>query len=58
MGDTAAYQYPLNVGRSGYDPRKVTNIFLTHGHSDHYGAYYEFCKHDQAGWYWSRQGLD
>jgi hypothetical protein len=32
------------VAKLGYDPRKVTNIFLTHGHGDHYGAYYEFCK--------------
>jgi hypothetical protein len=45
MGNsTAAYQYPLNVAKLGFDPRKVTNIFLTHGHADHYGAFYEFCK--------------
>ena len=45
MGNaSAAYQYPLNVAKLGFDPRKVTNIFLTHGHGDHYGAYYEFCK--------------
>ena len=44
MGNsTAAYQYPLNMAKLGFDPRKVTNIFLTHGHGDHYGAYYEFC---------------
>jgi glyoxylase-like metal-dependent hydrolase (beta-lactamase superfamily II) len=45
MGNaSAAYQYPLNVAKAGFDPRKVTNIFLTHGHGDHYGAFYEFCK--------------
>jgi hypothetical protein len=50
MGNsTAAYQYPLNVAKLGFDPRKVTNIFLTHGHADHYGAYYEFVKMIRQG---------
>jgi len=45
MGNaTAAYQYPLNIAKLGFDPRKVKNVFLTHGHFDHYGAFYEFVK--------------
>ena len=37
------YQYYLNVEKVGYDPRSIDNIFLTHGHFDHYAAFYEFC---------------
>jgi hypothetical protein len=40
--DTARYQYYLNIEKCGYDPRSVDNIFLTHGHGDHYAAMYEF----------------
>jgi len=44
MGNsTSRYQYYLNIEKLGYDPRKMTNIFLTHGHFDHYAAMYEFC---------------
>ena len=43
MGNSSSsYQYPLNVEKVGYDPRQLDNIFLTHGHGDHYGAFYEF----------------
>jgi len=38
---TASYQYWLNIAKLGFDPRKVDNIFLTHGHGDHYQALYE-----------------
>jgi len=38
-----SYQYPLKVAAVGYYPRDVDNIFLTHGHGDHNGAFYEFC---------------
>jgi hypothetical protein len=38
---TASYQYWLNIAKLGYDPRKVDNILLTHGHGDHYQALYE-----------------
>lgn len=45
MGNnTSSYQYYLNIEKLGYDPRDVDNIFLTHGHGDHYGAMYEFSK--------------
>ena len=45
MGNSSsAYQYPLNIAKMGYDPREVKNIFLTHGHGDHYGAFYDFVK--------------
>jgi hypothetical protein len=37
----ASYQYWLNIAKLGYDPRKVENILLTHGHGDHYQALYE-----------------
>lgn len=37
----ASYQYWLNIAKLGYDPRKVDNIMLTHGHGDHYQALYE-----------------
>ena len=43
MGNsTSNYQYYLNIAKLGYNPRDVDNIFLTHGHGDHYGAMYEF----------------
>lgn len=33
---TATYSYWLNMWKMGYDPRDVDNLFLTHGHGDHY----------------------
>ncbi len=32
------YQYWKNIEAVGFDPRKITDIFLTHGHMDHYGT--------------------
>lgn len=34
----SGYQYWKNIELVGYDPRKVTDIMLTHGHGDHYGT--------------------
>lgn len=34
----SGYQYWKNIEAMGYDPRKITDIMLTHGHFDHYGT--------------------
>ena len=34
----SGYQYWKNIEAVGFDPRKITDLFLTHGHIDHYGA--------------------
>jgi glyoxylase-like metal-dependent hydrolase (beta-lactamase superfamily II) len=34
----SGYQYWKNIEAMGYDPRKITDIMLTHGHFDHYGS--------------------
>jgi glyoxylase-like metal-dependent hydrolase (beta-lactamase superfamily II) len=34
----SGYQYWKNIEAVGFDPRKVTDIMLTHGHGDHYGT--------------------
>ncbi len=34
----SGYQYWKNIEAVGFDPRKVTDIMLTHGHADHYGT--------------------
>jgi len=35
---TVGYQYWKNIEAMGVDPRKITDIMLTHAHSDHYGT--------------------
>ncbi|MFA6504821.1 MAG: MBL fold metallo-hydrolase [Treponemataceae bacterium] len=35
------YQYWKNIEALGFDPRKITDIMLTHGHMDHYGTVME-----------------
>lgn len=37
----SGYQYWKNIEAVGFDPRKVTDILLTHGHGDHYGTVVE-----------------
>ncbi|MDP9965387.1 glyoxylase-like metal-dependent hydrolase (beta-lactamase superfamily II) [Variovorax paradoxus] len=37
----SGYQYWKNMELVGVDPRSVTDIWLTHGHSDHYGTVVE-----------------
>ncbi|WP_157994712.1 MBL fold metallo-hydrolase [Cupriavidus agavae] len=37
----SGYQYWKNMELLGLDPRAVTDIFLTHGHLDHYGTIVE-----------------
>lgn len=37
----SGYQYWKNIELLGLDPRSVTDIWLTHGHSDHYGTVVE-----------------
>ena len=32
------YQYWKNIEAMGFDPRKVTDVVLTHAHADHYGT--------------------
>ncbi|MDF2523491.1 MAG: hypothetical protein K0R31_1132 [Clostridiales bacterium] len=34
----SGYQYWKNIEAMGYDPRKITDLMLTHGHGDHYGT--------------------
>lgn len=34
----SGYQYWKNIELLGLDPRSVTDIWLTHGHGDHYGT--------------------
>ncbi|MDF2522687.1 MAG: hypothetical protein K0R31_328 [Clostridiales bacterium] len=34
----SGYQYWKNIESMGFDPRKITDIMLTHGHGDHYGT--------------------
>ncbi|MBP6900767.1 MAG: MBL fold metallo-hydrolase [Burkholderiaceae bacterium] len=46
----SGYQYWKNMELLGLDPRAVTDIWLTHGHSDHYGSIVEQLKMmDNAG---------
>ncbi|MEH3086603.1 MAG: MBL fold metallo-hydrolase [Xylophilus ampelinus] len=46
----SGYQYWKNMELLGIDPRSVTDIWLTHGHSDHYGTVVEQLKMmDNAG---------
>lgn len=46
----SGYQYWKNMEMIGVDPRSVTDIWLTHGHSDHYGTVVEQLKMmDNAG---------
>lgn len=46
----SGYQYWKNMELMGVDPRSVTDIWLTHGHSDHYGTVVEQLKMmDNAG---------
>ena len=46
----SGYQYWKNMEMVGVDPRSVTDIWLTHGHSDHYGTVVEQLKMmDNAG---------
>lgn len=46
----SGYQYWKNMEIVGVDPRSVTDIWLTHGHSDHYGTVVEQLKMmDNAG---------
>lgn len=35
---TVGYQYWKNIEAMGVDPRKITDLMLTHAHSDHYGT--------------------
>ncbi len=37
-----AYMYMKNIEAMGFDPRKITDIMLTHGHSDHNGTALDF----------------
>lgn len=37
----SGYQYWKNMELLGLDPRSVTDIWLTHGHTDHYGTIVE-----------------
>ena len=37
----SGYQYWKNMEMVGVDPRSVTDIWLTHGHNDHYGTVVE-----------------
>ena len=34
----SGYQYWKNIEAMGYDPRRITDLMLTHGHGDHYGV--------------------
>ncbi len=34
----SGYQYWKNIEAMGCDPRKITDLMLTHGHLDHYGV--------------------
>ncbi len=46
----SGYQYWRNMELMGVDPRSVTDIWLTHGHGDHYGTVVEQLKMmDNAG---------
>ncbi len=40
----SGYQYWKNMELLGLDPRSVTDIWLTHGHTDHYGTIVEQLK--------------
>lgn len=37
----SGYQYWKNIELVGQDPRRVTDVWLTHAHSDHYGTIIE-----------------
>lgn len=46
----SGYQYWKNMELVGIDPRSVTDIWLTHGHTDHYGTIVEqIAMMDNAG---------
>jgi glyoxylase-like metal-dependent hydrolase (beta-lactamase superfamily II) len=46
----SGYQYFKNMELVGVDPRSVTDLWLTHGHGDHYGTAVEHLKMmDNAG---------
>lgn len=46
----SGYQYWKNIELLGMDPRSVTDLWLTHGHVDHYGTVVEQLKMaDHAG---------
>lgn len=46
----SGYQYWKNMELVGIDPRSVTDLWLTHGHADHYGTAVEQLKMmDNAG---------
>ena len=46
----SGYQYFKNMELMGVDPRSVTDLWLTHGHGDHYGTAVEHLKMmDNAG---------
>ena len=46
----SGYQYWKNMELVGIDPRSVTDLWLTHGHGDHYGTVVEQLKMmDNAG---------
>lgn len=46
----SGYQYWKNMELLGIDPRSVTDLWLTHGHGDHYGTVVEQLKMmDNAG---------
>jgi hypothetical protein len=46
----SGYQYWKNMELMGIDPRSVTDLWLTHGHGDHYGTVVEQLKMmDNAG---------
>jgi hypothetical protein len=34
----SGYQYWTNIERMGFDPRKITDVLISHGHGDHYGT--------------------
>lgn len=34
----SGYQYWKNIERMGFDPRRITDVLISHGHGDHYGT--------------------